>query len=74
MTSIGSFSYSEAVAAGMFEKDTYVKYARIMIGHRAFTYASRDIASDVLMGCMETNELRLANGLSIDDVQFAEEV
>lgn len=74
MTSIGSFSYSEAVSAGMFEKDTYVKYARIMIGHRAFTYAARDIASDVLMGCYETNELRLANGLGIDDVQFAEEV
>lgn len=74
MTVIGSFSYLEAATAGMFEKDTYIKYARIMIGHRAFTYAARDIGADVLMGCYETNELRLANGLNMDDVQFAEEV
>lgn len=70
MISVGHFSFSEAKDAGFFEKDTYVKYARIMIGHRAFVYAARDIASDLLMGCMETNELRLMNGMSIDEAQL----
>jgi len=67
MTVISKFSYNDAVAAGFFEKDTYAKYARIMIGHRAFTYGARDIASDVIMGCYETTELKIMNGLDIDD-------
>lgn len=46
------------MTAGMFEKDTYKKYPKVLIGHRAFTYGARDIASDVIMGCMETTELK----------------
>lgn len=65
-SSLGSFSYSEANAAGMFEKDTYRKYARILIGHRAFTYAARDIASDVILGAYETTELQIINNLEPD--------
>lgn len=72
MISVGHFSYSEAVAAGMFDKDTYVKYGRIMIGHRAFTYCSRDIASDLLMGCMETTELKQINNIDITDADIVE--
>lgn len=67
MTAIGKFSYSDAVSANFFVKDTYKNYARIMIGHRAFTYGARDIASDVIMGCYETTELKQINGLSIDE-------
>lgn len=67
MIAIGRFSYNDAVAADMFSKDTYVKYARIMIGHRAFTYGAREIASDVIMGCYETTELKQVYGLDIDD-------
>lgn len=67
MTAIGKFSYSDAATADMFSKDTYVKYARIMIGHRAFTYGAREIASDVIMGCYETTELKQVYGLDIDD-------
>lgn len=67
MTAIGRFSYNDALAAGFFDKDTYSKYARIMIGHRAFTYGARDIASDVIMGCYETTELKQINGLGIDE-------
>lgn len=67
MTAVGKFSYSDAAAADMFSKDTYVKYARIMIGHRAFTYGAREIASDVIMGCYETTELKQVYGLDIDD-------
>ena len=61
------FSYSEARNAGFFEKDTYVKYARIMIAHRAFTLGARDIANDLIMGCMETTELNLVNNVDIVD-------
>ena len=72
VTAIGHFSYSEAVAAGMLDKDTYQKYARILIGHRAFTYAARDIASDVLFGVMETTELKIVAGKDLDDADVEE--
>jgi len=62
ITATSHFSYSEAISAGFFEKDTYKKYARIMIGHRAFTLGARDIASDVLMGCLEETENAIING------------
>ena len=71
----GHFSYSEAQAAGMFEKDTYKKYPRVLIGHRAFTYAAREIASDILFGVMETTELKIVAGkeLTNDDVTSIED-
>ena len=80
MSVIGHFSYSDAVQADMFEKDTYKKYPRILIGHRAFTLAARDIASDVLMGVMETTELKIVNGVdlsskdivSVEDAEIVE--
>lgn len=72
MIAYGHFSYTEAVNAGMFDKDTYVKYGRIMIGHRAFTYAARDIASDLLMGCMEITELKQINNIDITDADIEE--
>lgn len=64
-TATSHFSLTEAQNAGFFEKDTYTKYARIMIGHRAFTLGARDIASDVLFGVMETSELKLVEGQKI---------
>ena len=63
----GHFSYSEALAAEFFKKDTYVKYGRVMIGHRAFTLGARDIASDILFGCMETSELKIVSGKDLED-------
>ena len=70
------FSLSEAQAAGFFEKDTYKKYARVMISHRAFTLGARDIASDILFGVMETTEIKLVEdvGLSPSDFENAEEI
>ena len=61
--------------AGFFEKDTYKKYPRILISHRAFTLAARDIASDVLMGVMETTELKIVNdtNLTPDDIASFED-
>ena len=66
VTAIGRFSYTEAQAADLFGKDTYAKYPRVLIGHRAFTYAARDIASDVLFGVMETTELKIINGVDLN--------
>lgn len=62
---ISHFSFSEANAADMFSKDTYKKYPRIMVGHRAFVYGARDIASDLLMGVMETTELKSVEGIDL---------
>ena len=74
MSSIGKFTYKEALQAEMFEKDTYKKYPSIMIKIRAFTYGARDIASDVLFGVMETTELKIVSGveLSSQDVDYQE--
>ena len=80
VTATGRFSYTEAQAADLFGKDTYAKYPRVLIGHRAFTYAARDIASDVLFGVMETTELKIINGVdlkgsdlkSVEDVEIVE--
>ncbi|AXF52204.1 MAG: recombinase [crAssphage sp. isolate ctcc615] len=72
ITAISHYSYSEAQSAELFTKDTYKKYARIMIGHRAFILGARDIANDVLMGCMETTELKIVENVPIRDVEFVE--
>ena len=72
ITAISHYSFSEAQNAELFSKDTYKKYARIMIGHRAFVLVARDIANDLLMGCMETTELKVVENAPITDVEFVE--
>lgn len=72
VTCTSHFSYSEAQAADFFKKDTYTKYARILIGHRAFTYGARDIASDTLMGVMESGELKITMGADLDPSDYTE--
>lgn len=72
ITAISHYSFSEAQNAELFSKDTYKKYARIMIGHRAFVLGARDIADDLLMGCMETTELKVVENVPITDVEFVE--
>jgi hypothetical protein len=67
---VSHFSYSEAVTADFFNKDTYKKYARIMISHRAFTLGARDIASDILMGILEETENAIIDG-TLDTKDFA---
>ena len=68
---ISHFSYSEAVTADFFSKETYKKYARIMIGHRAFTLGARDIASDILMGVLEETENAVIDG-TLDAIDMTE--
>lgn len=64
-----SFRYSEAVKAGLTEKDVWVKYDRNLMKARAFTNGATEIASDVLQGLCSLNELALENGktFTIDD-------
>lgn len=70
VTAISHFSFTEAQAAGLFEKDTYKKYARVLIGHRAFTLGARDIAPDAIMGCQETTELKIINDVALGPDDF----
>ena len=76
ITATSHFSYTDAQTADLFKKDTYKLYARILIGHRAFTLGARDIAADALMGVMETGELKIIEGVDLtpDDYEIAEEV
>ena len=76
ITATSHFSYSDAVKAELINKDTYVKYTRTLVGHRAFTLGARDIADDVIMGVMETTELKIVEnvGLQPEDYVDAEEV
>lgn len=71
-TATGHFSYSEATTAELLTKDTYKKYARIMIANRAFTYGAREIADDVLMGVMETSELKIVTDTPLDGSEFVD--
>lgn len=71
-TSHSKFSYSDALKANLFVKDTYKLYARTLIGHRAFTYGARDIASDILFGIMETTELKIMSGIDLNDRDIVE--
>jgi hypothetical protein len=75
MTAISHFSYTEASAAGLLDKDNYKKYPRIMVGHRAFVLGARDIASDVIMGVMETTELKSVEGIDLapEDYEIIDE-
>lgn len=73
ITATSHYSQSEAASAGLFEKDTYKKYPRILVSHRAFTLGARDIAADLLMGCSETTELKIINGLDITDDDVIED-
>ena len=54
-----SFKYSEAVQAGLTEKDVWVKYTRSLMKARAFTNGSTEIASDVVQGMYSINELAM---------------
>jgi len=76
MTATSHFSLSDAQLADLFVKDTYKKYPKILIGHRAFTLGARDIGADVLMGVMESGELKIVENvdLSPSDFEIAEEV
>ena len=66
------FSYSEAQKAELLDKDNYRKYTRLMIGVRAFTLGGREIADDVLMGVLETSELKVITDVHLTGDEFDE--
>lgn len=60
MTVTSSYSYSEALAAGLAnnpKKDPWLKYPKQMCLNRALAFGGRLIASDTLLGMYETSEL-----------------
>lgn len=71
-STVSRFSFVDAQTADLFTKDTYIKYARILIEHRAWTYGARDIASDILLGSSETTELKIVNNVPLNDGDFIE--
>lgn len=71
-TAISHFSYSEAEKAELLTKETYKKYTRVMVANRAFALGARDIADDLLMGCMETSELKLISDVPLTDSDFVD--
>ena len=74
VTTLSHFSFSEAQAAELFSKDTYKKYTRILIGHRAFTLGARDIAPDAIMGCCEMTELKIINSMPIEETDYIDAI
>lgn len=44
-----------------------------MISHRAFSLGAKDIASDLLMGVMETTELKLVEDVPIIETDIINE-
>lgn len=71
-TAKGHFSYTEAVQAGCLDKDTYKKYPRIMVAHRAFAFGAREIADDLIMGLLESTELGIVDDTTLNDPQYTE--
>jgi hypothetical protein len=43
-----------------------------MVNIRAFTLGAREIADDIIMGCMETTELKIITDTPISDNDFIE--
>jgi len=64
-TVTSSFSWQQALTARLpFDKNgnlnpdsNWQKYPYLMIDHRAYTFGARKIASDLIMGCYELQEL-----------------
>lgn len=71
-TAIGKYSYKDAESAELLNKDNYKKHPRIMVGIRAFTLGAREIADDIIMGCMETTELKIITDTPITDNDYVE--
>lgn len=60
MSVIASYSYNEALAAGLAnnpKKEPWLKYPKQMTLNRALSFGGRLIASDTLLGMYETSEL-----------------
>jgi len=78
---IGRFSWLDAMAAqlpidsaGLLNANSnWQKYRRLMVATRAFTFGSREIASDLTLGAYETSELYDINGIKYDAKEIIKE-
>lgn len=57
------YKMSEAVIAGLADKDNWQKHPPRMLDARAFTIGAREIASDILLGVYAINELADDNNI-----------
>lgn len=71
-TCVSRFSRRDAEQASLIEKDVYKNYDKVMISHRAFSLGAREIADDLLMGMMETTELKMSMGVRVSADDFKE--
>jgi len=60
-TYTSSFTWTEAVNAGLTSKNVWDNWGKTMLDHRAFTPGARAIASDLLMGNYSYEELLTIN-------------
>jgi hypothetical protein len=63
---IGKFSYIEANTAGLFKKDNWKNYLRLMMWWRAFSIGGKRIGSDLTMGMSTVEELDTSGNLILD--------
>jgi hypothetical protein len=56
-TATYKFTMTEAVQAGLTDKDNWIKYPQIMLDNRTYILGARDIADDVLQGVLSNQEL-----------------
>lgn len=64
MTVISSFSYQDAVMAGLHTKDNWKNYPKVMTLNRALAFGGRLIGADILLGLYETSELADAHNVN----------
>jgi len=59
-----SFTWADAVSAGLDKKNNWVKYPKPMLYSRAFSIGARRVAPNTLMGLMEVTEMADATNTS----------
>lgn len=67
-----SFSWEDAIRAGLADKDTYKKYPRRMLQMRARSWAVRDCMPDALRGIPVAEEIQYVNVIQPDKVELTE--
>lgn len=67
-----SFSWEDAIRAGLADKDTYKKYPRRMLQMRARSWAVRDCMPDALRGIPVAEEIQYVNVIEPDKVELTE--
>ncbi len=67
-----TFSWEDAMQAGLHDKDTYKKYPRRMLQMRARSWAVRDCMPDALRGIPVAEEIQYVNVIEPEKVELTE--